>query len=50
MKRLAADGTVLEIFGELLVALLVHDMWTIWWFDDLFALEAGGERFAADGA
>lgn len=50
MERLAADGTVLEIFGELLVTLLVHDMGTVWWLDDFFALEARGERLPANGA
>jgi hypothetical protein len=44
----AADGTVLEILGELLVALLVHDMWTVGWFDDFFSLETCGKRFAAN--
>src|SRR5271170_7117948 len=44
----AADGAVLEILGELLVALFVHDMWTVGWFDDFFSLETCGERFAAN--
>ena len=50
MERLAADSAVLEIFGELLVTLLVHNMGTVWWLDYFFTLEARGERFAADGA
>lgn len=50
MERLATDGTVLEIFGKLLVTLFVHDMWTFWWLDNLFALKARGERLAANGA
>jgi|SRR5271169_3468811 len=50
MKWFAADGTIGEVFGELLVALLVHDMRTIGRLDHLLALEASGERLAADGA
>jgi hypothetical protein len=50
MQRFTADGTILEIFGEFLVALFVHDMRTVGWFDDFFALEAGCEGFAANRA
>lgn len=50
MQRLAADGTVLEILGEFLVTLLVHNMGTIRWLDYLFTLETRGKWFTTNGA
>jgi hypothetical protein len=50
MQRLAADGTVLEILGEFLITLLVHNMGTIWWLDNFFTLETRGKWFTAYGA
>jgi hypothetical protein len=48
MQRFTTDGAILEIFGEFLVALFVHDMRTVGWFDDFFALKTGCEGFAAN--
>ena len=46
-QRFAADGTVLKIFRKFLVALFVHDMWTVGRLDDLFPLKAGSQGLAA---
>jgi hypothetical protein len=48
MQGFATDRTILKVFGEFLVTLFMHDMRTVWRFDDLFSLEAGGEGFSAN--
>jgi len=49
-KGFTADSTVLKVFREFFVALLMHDMRTIRWLYNLLPLKTCRERFTANGA